>query len=98
MSRTRITGNIFSEHAAKVNAAKLIKMKALVVALAENTPVDTGRAQQGWEIDGSSIRNSVEYLPDLNHGSSKQAPEYFIEKTLLAQEGISPSGTIVRLE
>jgi hypothetical protein len=55
------------------------------------TPVDTGKAREGWqskklkEIDGSDgglITNEVEYIDVLNKGHSKQAPSYFIEQVL----------------
>lgn len=51
--------------------------------LREATPVDTGRAQDGWEIDLSGdnpeIRNDVPYIGALNNGHSKQAPALFVE-------------------
>jgi len=64
-------------------------------ALAAATPVDTGRARDSWRVEGDTIVNDVEYISKLNSGSSQQAPEYFIEKTLLAQQGVSPNGVIV---
>ena len=65
-------------------------------ALKEATPVDTGHARDGWTSTGNSIKNEVDYISILNRGSSKQAPTHFIEKTVLAQQGISPSGIIVK--
>jgi len=75
---------------------KKAKVQSLVNALKEATPVDTGNARDGWYIAGDSIRNDVEYVDELNQGTSKQAPVRFIEKTLLAQPGIKPEGVIVK--
>lgn len=80
--------NISEEIAAKINNA--------VLALKEATPVDTGNARDSWKYENGSIINTAEYIENLNEGSSTQAPARFIEQTLLTQEGISPSGTIVR--
>lgn len=55
------------------------------------TPVDTGKAREGWHSesvkepdgsDGGLIINEVEYIDILNKGHSKQAPPYFIEQVL----------------
>lgn len=71
------------------------KGKDLVVLLKEATPVDTGEAKNGWIYQNKSIKNEVEHIKYLNEGSSIQAPAYFIEKTILSQQGVYPSGTIV---
>jgi len=57
------------------------------------TPVDTGEARRGWKnkkytsiLTGAQaglITNEVEHIEYLNQGSSKQAPKYFIEQTLI---------------
>jgi len=73
-----------------------LKRIQLKEALKAVTPVDTGEARDGWYVDGKSIENNVEHIDQLNEGSSKQAPPYFIERTLLAHKGIRPSGIIVR--
>tara|TARA_R100000734_G_C3315042_1_gene106824 strand:+ start:1486 stop:1800 length:315 start_codon:yes stop_codon:yes gene_type:complete len=43
------------------------------------TPVDTGRAQSGWQImrggDTNIISNAVPYIEPLDKGHSDQAPE-----------------------
>ena len=43
------------------------------------TPVDTGRAQSGWNIvrggDTNIISNAVPYIEPLDKGHSDQAPE-----------------------
>jgi len=66
-----------------------------VTALKLETPVDTGKARDGWTHNKNSISNSVPYIDDLNKGSSKQAPLHFIEKTLLASSTVKPNGVIV---
>jgi hypothetical protein len=52
--------------------------------IVQRTPVDTGRARNGWQIEGTEsfklgkiirILNPVEYVPVLESGSSKQAPK-----------------------
>jgi hypothetical protein len=70
-------------------------MDTLVDNLKLATPVDTGRARDGWYRDHDSIDNDVEYIDKLNGGSSKQAPEHFVERTILSHPGVSPSGIIV---
>jgi hypothetical protein len=67
----------------------------LIDALKEATPVDTGRARDGWKLRDNKIVNEVEYIDDLNTGSSKQAPSHFIERTLLANQNVSANGVIV---
>jgi hypothetical protein len=81
-----------------LNARKEKKLESIVSALKGATPVDTGNARDHWKVEGNSIINEVEYVEYLNEGSSQQAPVNFIESTLLAQEGVIPSGTIVRLK
>lgn len=54
------------------------------------TPVDSGKARQGWQNkkykslgqQAGEITNEVEYIDVLNNGHSKQAPRYFIEQVL----------------
>ena len=96
MIKVRITGDLKKEFDALTEKGKAAKMESLVNALAAATPIDTGEARQGWHIVGDSIVNNVEYIESLNSGSSQQAPSHFIEQTLLTQQGVSPSGTIVR--
>ena len=66
-------------------------------AVAKATPIDTGKARNGWVAektrDGFEVKNEVEYIEYLNQGSSKQAPAHFIEMTAL-QYG-TPQGAIV---
>jgi hypothetical protein len=64
--------------------------------LAGVTPVDTGEARDGWEATHRGIQNPVEHIGKLNEGSSKQAPAFFIERTLLSHRDVHPSGIIVR--
>lgn len=86
-------------------AAKAKKTKAqverdvaneAVKRLKEATPVDTGRARDGWKVDeNNNIVNDVEYIEDLNNGHSQQAASHFIESTLLSVPGVRPNGFIV---
>jgi hypothetical protein len=94
----KITVNLNLEKDFKKAVDRQAKVKLLnaVVALKNATPVDTGNARDNWKIESNKIINEVEYIEHLNAGSSLQAPAYFVEKTLLAQQGIRPSGTIVR--
>lgn len=98
MIKIKIKGDFTNQLEARVDQEKKRVMEELKNDLVLATPVDTGEAQKGWVIEGDSIVNHVDHIGVLNTGSSKQAPSHFIEKTLLAHEGISPSGTIVRSE
>jgi hypothetical protein len=68
----------------------------LVQELSAATPVDTGYAKSRWRQEGKAIVNDADYIDRLNAGSSKQAPAYFVEATVLRHQGVLPSGTIVR--
>ena len=50
------------------------------------TPVKTGVARNGWDVDLSGpvpvVLNNVHYITDLNRGHSKQAPAGFVEAEL----------------
>ena len=73
--------------------------RVLDIALEElkaATPVDTGEASRGWRREGNKLINEVEHIAQLNNGSSAQAPEHFIEKTLMSIDGIKPNGVIVQ--
>lgn len=63
------------------------KQHTVVNDLKDKTPVDTGRAQRGWysynTTQGYTIKNDVDYISDLNEGTSTQAPRNFIELTLM---------------
>jgi len=79
---------------AEANKKKKSIINNLVNKLKDATPVDTGKARDGWYADGDKIKNDVEYINYLNQGSSMQAPTHFIEKTLISN-GAKPEGTIV---
>jgi hypothetical protein len=60
----------------------------LLKDLEEATPVDTGLAKESWSLEFTDsttavVSNSQEYIDYLNKGSSKQAPRYFIERTIM---------------
>jgi hypothetical protein len=67
----------------------------LVDNLKDNTPVDSGFARDSWIKTKDGIENSAEYISDLNAGSSKQAPSFFIESTLLNHKNVVRKGSIV---
>ena len=71
-------------------------VKAIISDLEKITPVDTGFARDSWESKGNVIVNTAPYIENLNAGSSKQAPSFFIEKTCL-KHGIAV-GTIVEID
>ncbi len=72
--------------------------KELILALKAATPVNTGKARDGWALINDKIVNDVEYISQLNNGSSKQAPPFFIEKVVLANPNVKAHGSIVRLK
>lgn len=52
------------------------------------TPVDTGKARQGWQIDTTDplameIYNREPHIGALNDGRSKQTPAGFVERGVL---------------
>lgn len=68
----------------------------LVDRLKERTPVDTGEARDGWQIDQKgNIVNPVEHIAALNNGHSNQAPAHFVEQTVISFEKVVPNGIIV---
>jgi hypothetical protein len=69
--------------------------KELLSSLKVATPVDTGKARDSWALTPTGIENSVEYIDELNGGSSKQAPVYFIERTVLSNPVVTANGKIV---
>lgn len=80
----------------EIEAVLKFKLRDVRDDLVEATPIDTGKARRGWTIKGKTLENSVSYIDDLNKGSSRQAPAYFIEKTVLSHPGVKPNGVIVR--
>ena len=78
--------------------AKAKKQVALSVidALKKETPVLTGKARDGWQLDEKgNIENAVEYIGELNQGHSPQAPAHFIERTVISIPEAKPNGIIV---
>ncbi len=96
MIKIKLKGSLSKDLDSAVKKVRDEKVQSLISALEAATPVDTGFAKSQWRLEGNSIVNDADYINQLNAGSSKQAPEYFVEKTLLAQTGVVPSGTIVR--
>lgn len=58
----------------------------LLAGLVLATPVDTGQARNGWQIDTTggqtTVENRVPYINRLNEGHSKQAPAGFVENVI----------------
>ncbi|MFO7482451.1 hypothetical protein [Oceanibaculum nanhaiense] len=55
---------------------------SLLAELRAATPVETGRAREGWHLTETGIRNDVPYVGRLNAGSSRQAPAGFVEAAI----------------
>ena len=55
---------------------------SLLGELRAATPIETGRAREGWRRDATGIRNDVPYVGRLNAGSSRQAPGGFVEAAI----------------
>jgi len=88
--------NVKKQSKKKVENDKQSLLKQITEDLRNATPVDTGLARESWSFTKDSIENSVDYILNLNRGSSKQAPSNFIESTVLARKEVSPGGIIVR--
>jgi hypothetical protein len=67
-----------------------IKMQEdLVFGIRKDTPVDTGRAQAGWENenikrlgDKGIIKNDVEYIGWLEFGTDKTQPHGMVRRNI----------------
>lgn len=57
-------------------------VEQLFLRIQARTPVDTGNARDGWNIDGLNIINMVPYIVYLENGWSKQAPAGMIRVSL----------------
>lgn len=57
-------------------------MKDVKEVVADETPVDTGRAQRGWRRKNKDVLNNVEYITALEDGHSKQAPDGMMRPTI----------------
>ena len=55
---------------------------SLLTELRAATPVESGRARDGWHLTETGIRNDVPYVGRLNAGSSRQAPAGFVEAAI----------------
>ena len=85
-----------TQKTAAIKIQKELTLLSLVESLKRATPVDTGKARDGWHQEKDTIINDVDYIEYLNDGSSQQAPAYFIEQTVLAHPGVKPNGIIVK--
>jgi hypothetical protein len=96
MIKIKIDMDLEKEYWEEYEKQRRLEMEKLADELAEETPIDTGEARNGWYVTENSIENDVAHIEELNQGTSRQAPTRFIEKTLLSHPGVKPSGTIVR--
>lgn len=96
MIKVKLKGNLVDSLNLQLASKKKEKIQTILNDLKDATPVDTGFARESWKFENDAIVNDAEYIDRLNEGSSTQAPEYFVEKTLLSHKGVYPSGTIVR--
>jgi hypothetical protein len=51
-------------------------------AVVPRTPIDTGRARNGWQARKTGINNAVPYIRKLEEGYSRQAPRGFVQQAL----------------
>lgn len=96
MIKLTINNNIQREIEIVARSQAAAAKDTLVKKLAEATPVDTGRARAGWRVEDGNIVNDVEYISELNHGTSKQAPSHFIERTILEDGNFKLNGSITK--
>lgn len=85
-----------AEYKKEYKRQKNLKLNKIVNKLKAATPKDTGEASEGWAIEKKGIVNPVEHIVALNSGSSVQAGSHFIEKAVLSEPGVKPSGLIVK--
>lgn len=85
----KVTGIAAASHrlTEAVETARRALAEDVASRLRAATPVDTGRARDGWTIEESPgpqthIRNDVPYVGRLNDGGSAQAPAGFVERAL----------------
>ncbi|MEQ8252198.1 MAG: hypothetical protein RIB41_13240 [Oceanibaculum nanhaiense] len=82
--RLTVTGIAETEAALEAEIADTRDRLAasLLDALRAATPVESGRAREGWHMTEAGIRNDVPYVGRLNAGSSRQAPAGFVEAAI----------------
>ena len=98
---SKVTGVASTLRSAKIEfdkeatrAAKRVK-RNLFNNIVDATPVDTGKARDGWYETSSSIKNDVEYVLPLNNGTSEREPRRFIERAVLQTKNVKVKGSIV---
>jgi hypothetical protein len=79
----------------QIDKESIVILNQAVDKLSDATPVDTGRAKNGWELIEGTIVNNVPYISELNEGHSQQASAKFVESTLISIPQIRPNGVIV---
>lgn len=96
MMNVKLKGSVVAEFGASLKVQNRKILNECVQQLKQATPVDTGRARDGWFATDDKLINNVPYIDALNHGHSDQAPSHFIEKTLLGISGVYANGLVVR--
>jgi hypothetical protein len=87
---TKAVAGLLDDFKDEANEEFAQRVLEAVQALKAATPVDTGEAKDGWQLeravsvdDVARIENAVEHIVYLNAGHSQQSPRYFVETTLL---------------
>ena len=87
---TRAVAGLLDDFKDEANKQFEIAVLNAYLELRKETPIDTGEAKDGWELeravsvdDIARIENAVEHIVYLNDGHSQQAPRYFVEQTLM---------------
>ena len=62
----------------------------------DETPVDTGKARDGWSLKGDALENDVEYVLPLNNGTVNRPPRFFIEAAIVKTRGVKLRGSAVK--
>ena len=82
----------FEEEAKRIER---IKSEEVVTAIRDATPVDTGRARDGWSLKDNKIENDVPYVEHLNNGTAtSDTHKHFIESAIGSVKGVKLKGVI----
>jgi len=72
----------------KVEEVQDIFLVNCLESIKAKTPVDTGRARDGWYIAGKQILNDVPYVPYLEMGTEKMRPFAMVAATVANKEDL----------
>ena len=90
MSMTEISNQVEDDFNAVFDGVK----HQLKDTMESRTPVDSGRARAGWEIDGDDIVNNVPYIGYLEVGTQHNRPIGMMATALLEVEDIVKQNTL----